>query len=130
MTPQELSRKIAKLPSRQLITERFESEIARRKSRALDNWMGEQKKHWLGWLKGYEGPGHYTRQKWEGVPADAVYNRVVNPALVIWLGEAVGVPQRAVEAAAAAALAADDNMSSQSAAIRRLIPWSMIAENL
>jgi hypothetical protein len=129
MTPQRLRRKIAQLQESQSVTARFEAAIVGRKSRKRDPWYGSQKEHWLGWLKEYDGPGYYGRQSW-GVSAEAVYNRVVNPSMVLWLGEAAGVSQRIVEAAAEAALAGKPSMAAQSGAIRRLIPWSMIADCL
>lgn len=127
MTPIQLRRKIMRLEPVQPIAASFETAIAVRKTRRKDPWYESQKEHWLGWLKEYVGPGYYGRQSWE-VTAEAVYNRVVNPSMVLWLGEAAGVPKAAVRTAADAALAAPPSMAAQSGAIRAVIPWSMIAE--
>lgn len=129
MTPQQLLRKVTHLDPKQPISRRFESAIAGRKTRKTDPWYGSQKEHWLGWLAEYDGPGYYGRETWD-VTAEAVYNRVVNPSMVLWLGEAPGVPKATVEAAARAALAGKSSMAAQSGAIRRVIPWALIEERL
>ncbi len=63
-----------------------------------------QREHWLGWLKDYNGPGYYVREDWEVDDARTVYNRVGNPAMVLWLGEASGIPTAIVKKAAAEAM--------------------------
>lgn len=129
MTPQQLRRKISRLEADQPLSARFEAAIAERKTRRADPWYTSQKEHWLGWLKEYDGPGYYGRRSWD-VSAEMVYNRVVNPSMVLWLGEAAGVPRADVEAAVDAALSAGDSMAAQSGAIRHVIPWTTIAELL
>jgi hypothetical protein len=125
MTPQQLRARILRLSEDQPLTSAFERAIADRRTRKKDAWYSSQKAHWLGWLKEYDGPGYYGRAEWN-VTAEAVYNRIVNPSMVLWLGEAAGVPAPSVKAAADAALRAPDNMSSQSGAIRRHVTWAMI----
>lgn len=49
--------------------------------------------------------------------------------MVLWLGEAAGVPMKKVAEAKRAALAAGSHLPTQSAAIRKVIPWEEI-ENL
>ena len=129
MSPQALRRKILKLEVKAPITEKLQAEFASRKSRKLDAWYSSQKEHWLGWLKEYDGPGYYGRENWD-VEAKTVFNRVVNPCMVLWLGEACGLPRKQVQAAAAAALAAEDRMAAQSGAIRKVIPWADIEAKL
>lgn len=129
MTPQQLRRHILKLKDDHPLVVRFEDAILRRKSRKKDVWYSSQKEHWLGWLNAYDGPGYYGRETWD-VTAEAVYNRVVNPSMVLWLGAAAGVPRAAVLAAIDAALAAKPTMMSQSAAIRRAIPWELVARHI
>jgi hypothetical protein len=128
-TPQWLRRRIAELPERAAIAEAFEDAILARKDRTKDVWYNSQKKHWLGWLSEYDGPGYYGRSTWVIGP-ERVYNRIVNPSMLVWLAEASGVPPATVQKAATAALAAPSAMSAQSAAIRRVIPWEMIAVRL
>jgi hypothetical protein len=54
-----------------------------------------QKEHWLGWLREYDGPGAYSRQNADR-SAELVYNHIVCPPMVLWLGEASGVPKSKV----------------------------------
>ena len=127
----ELIKKIQALPEAAPITEAFEPKL--RKSGVLNDgrWYSTQKEHWLGWLGDYDGPGAYGRQKWDAdARAETIYNRVVNPAMVLWLGEAAGVPEAVVKKAASAALNAGDTLMSKAGAIRMTIPWSLIGERL
>ena len=128
-TPTWLRRKIKRLPENAPIAARFEAAILARRERKKDVWYGSQKEHWLGWLAEYDGPGYYGRASWD-VTAEQVYNRIVNPSMLVWLADAAGVEKTIVERASAAALAAPSNMSAQSAAIRREVPWHLIAEQL
>lgn len=129
MTPQQLRARILKLKEDQPLVAAFETAILERKSRRKDPWYRSQKEHWLGWLREYDGPGYYGRETWD-VTAETVYNRVVNPAMVLWLGAAAGVPRARVKEAIEAALAAKPSMSAQSGAIRKAIPWSLIAQHI
>lgn len=129
MTPQQLRRKVARLNPVQPITAWFEAALAERKSRKRDPWYGSQKEHWLGWLSEYDGPGYYGRSSWD-VSAETVYNRVVNPSMVLWLGEAAGVSKSVIEAAARDALAGKPSMAAQSGGIRHVVTWPMIADRL
>jgi hypothetical protein len=129
MTPQQLRARILKLKESHPLAAHFEDAIRQRKTRKKDVWYSSQKEHWLGWLKEYDGPGFYGRETWD-VTAETVYNRVVNPAMVLWLGAAAGVPRARVQEAIDAALAAKPSMSAQSGAIRKFIPWSLIAQYL
>ena len=74
-------------------------------------------------------PGYYGRKSWDMTP-EQVYNRIVNPSMLIWLAEAAGVEKALVERASGAALAAPSDMSAQSAGIRREVPWHLIADGL
>ena len=69
----------------------------------------------------------YGRTAWHRT-AEFVYNHVACPPMVLWLGEAVGVSSDVIKTAASAALAAGPTQMAQAAAIRRLIPWSMIKQ--
>ncbi len=50
--------------------------------------------------------------------------------MVLWLGEAAGVPEQTVKTAAKAALNAGGSLMSKAAAIRKIIPWEVIEERL
>lgn len=92
-------------------------------------WYSTQKEHWLGWLKEYSGPGYYGRKNWNR-DAEFAYNHVVCPPMVLWLGEAFGISPILVRKAKKAALDAPPSLPAQSAAIRTVIPWSMIESRL
>ena len=129
MSRRELRRLIHRLDPNQPIVSNFEAAIVARRGRSEDRWYGNQQQHWLGWLRGYNGPGYYGRKNWS-VPAGTVYSRVVNPSMVLWLGAAAGVHSETVQDAANAALDAPDRMESQSAAIRRVMPWPVVESAL
>jgi hypothetical protein len=124
-TRPQLRKCIQALPEHQPLTVAFQRELEARKLVRSSNYP-TQKQHWLRWLGEYDGPGYYIRADWRRT-AEFVYNHVVCPPMVLWLGEAVGVPRDVVKAAASAALAADPTQMAQAAAIRRVVPWSMIA---
>jgi hypothetical protein len=126
MTPRTLASKIAKLPATLPTTTSFECDL--RKLRIWGTasvWYTTQKEHWLGWLKGYGGPGYYERKNWNR-DAEFVYNHIVCPPMVLWLGEASGISNILVRKAKKAALTAPSNLPAQSAAIRKVIPWNLI----
>ena len=125
MTPQQLRAKLKHLDAEPPLTVAFERELAAHTASLRKAWYSHQKEHWLGWLKEYDGPGYYGRNSWD-VTAEKVYNRVNNPAMVLWLGEAAGIPTKQVKQAVSAAKSAGTTFPSQCGAIRREIPWSDI----
>jgi hypothetical protein len=130
MTPRTLSSKISQLTSKAPITAQFERNL--RKLHIWGEapvWYSTQKEHWLGWLKGYKGPGFYERKNWNR-DAEFVYNHIVCPPMVLWLGEASGISSGLVLKAKQAALHAKPNLSAQAAAIRKVIPWGKIEDAL
>jgi hypothetical protein len=128
-SPAWLRRKIKRLPEAAPITLEFEAAIVARNERKKDPWYGSQKEHWLGWLREYNGPGFYGRMSWD-VGAKEVYNRVVNPAMLVWLAEASGVDESDLRRAIGATLDVPNNMPAQSGCFRRHISWEMIEERL
>lgn len=129
MTRTTLISKIQKLPAEAPVTERFDQDL--RSSRDLNDgrWYKNHKEHWLGWLRDYDGPGAYGRQWWDRT-AQEIYNRVVNPAMVLWLGEACGVPLATVKKAADAGRNVESTLSGKAGAVRKIIPWLLIEERL
>jgi hypothetical protein len=127
MSPQTLRRKIRKLPARPRLTTELEQALRGDQPRAV--WYRSQKEHWLGWLREYGGPGFYGRKNWHR-SAEFVYNHICCPPMVLWLGDASGVPKATVASAKEAALRTSPNLSAQCAAIRLKIPWSVIEPRL
>ncbi len=92
-------------------------------------WYKTQKEHWLGWLKYYNTEGAYGRQAGMNRDARYAYNHIVEPKMLLWLIPAAGVKPALVRAARSAAKG-PKTMMAQSAAIRRVVPWDMLAERL
>lgn len=126
-TRHDLRRKIERLSAASPETDRFTDAWKRRGTGQQESpgpWYDHQKDHWLGWLAGYSGPGAYGRATWRR-SAEFVFNHVVNPQMLIWLAEALGVEQRSIRRAVRDALT-KRSMAAMSAAVRRVIPWSTI----
>jgi hypothetical protein len=126
MTPKQLAGKIKKFRPHPPITDSFEGAL-RKHGRwgTKPVWYVSQKQHWLGWLTEYDSPGYYGRKN-RGQSAEFAYNHINCPPMVLWLAEASGVPRAKVAKAKQAALSAKPHLLTQSAAIRRIIPWEMI----
>lgn len=81
----------------------------------------DQKHHWTRWLNDYQCPDR---------PAKRIYNAINCPTMLFWLAEAVGVERNCLSSAIHAAEAAPNNQISQTAAIRRVIGWGSICQQL
>jgi len=130
MSPSQLRRRIRKLPALPPVTAQLEAALAKRGT--PDNSVerySSQREHWLCWLGAYDGAGYYGRENWNRT-AEFVYNHINCPPMALWLGEASGVEKAAVVKAKNAALRAKPSFPSQSAAIRKVIPWTAIEANL
>ncbi len=88
-------------------------------------WYTTQKEHWLGWLRGYSGPGAYGRKGGEHRNARFAYNHIVCDQMLLWLIDAAGIPPERI-AAAHAACEGLPTLQQRSAAIRKHVPWEMI----
>ncbi|MDO5025909.1 MAG: hypothetical protein Q4E03_05270 [Trueperella sp.] len=87
-----------------------------------------EREHMVGWYQGQAttGSGQYTRN----VPnrsAKRAYNRLLNPASVLWIAEAVGVDEQLVREAAAKALA-EPAWRSRPRVAREVLPWELVFE--
>lgn len=96
------------------------------------NKYTRQKDHWLGWLDPKSGTGTYPRSNAPGRDACDVYNRIVEPMMLLWLISAAGVEGKLVWEAVAAVLNTDkaSSLQSKSKAIRSNVPWSVVASAL
>lgn len=126
MTPKDLSRIIRRLKPHLPVSTKFEMEMYGGVAAQSRAWYSSQQEHWLGWLKGYSGPGYYGRKTWRGRDAEFVYNHIVNPQMLMWLAEAAGAPKTRLQRARKAALAAGKTMQAMSGAIRREFPFAEI----
>lgn len=88
-----------------------------------------QKDHWLGWLDPDRKPVTYVRADPFGRGAKTTYNAIGEPKMLLYLIAAAGMPEAPLEEAR---LAARDKkaLSSQCAAIRRVVPWAAMEEAL
>jgi hypothetical protein len=93
------------------------------------NTYTTQKDHWLGWLNPSAGTGTYPRTGSPDRTAKDVYNRIVEPKLLLWLVRAAEV-----DSALVASATEDANnktkLASKSAAVRKRIPWSVLSAAL
>ncbi len=83
--------------------------------------------HWIGWLKEYDGPGYYGRSNWN-VDARAVYQRLANGRMIVWLSEAAGEDPKRITAAIAAMKRHGKGRKQAEAKIARShLPWEQVA---
>jgi hypothetical protein len=107
----------------------LESDIPVQRGTPGYNNYTTQKAHWLGWLTPNSGTGTYDRSSSPNRTAKDIYNRIVEPKMLLWLAEAAGVDNDLLNAAKEDASKLP-KLASQSAAIRRHIPWQTIFEAL
>jgi len=83
--------------------------------------------HWIAWLKEYDGPGYYGRSDWS-VDARAVYQRLANGRMIVWLSEAAGEDPKRIRAAITA-MKRHGNGRKQTEAkiVRSHLPWEQVA---
>lgn len=93
------------------------------------NLYQTQKDHWLGWLDPSARTGTYPRQTGAGASARMVYNRIMEPKMLLWLASAAGVSSERVAEASAAA-EQHRAFASKCAAARKLLPWRVVADVL
>lgn len=93
------------------------------------NTYTTQKDHWLGWLDPSADTGTYSRKSKPGSGARVVYNRIVEPKLLVWLITATKVPEDLIKNAITEADSVA-SLASKSAAIRKHVPWDVVARAL
>jgi hypothetical protein len=129
MTPKELARQIKSFFLRTPITAAFEGAWKGQSPAEKEPWYKTQKQHWLGWLKGYAGPGFYNRQS-SNRDARFIYNHINCVPMLLWLAEASRVPRPTLLKAKRAGLSAGPRFAAQCGAIREIIPWEMVEAKL
>ena len=125
-SPQDLRRRIARLPMRQPITEAYEAKLMRR---GLRSAYPSQQHHWVAWLGAYDGPGFYGRQRWDR-SARFVFNHVQCPAMLLWLGEATKLQANIIRLAAQMDLKSQLALPTRCSEIRRLVAWAEVERRL
>jgi hypothetical protein len=88
-----------------------------------------QKDHWLGWLNEYGGSGAYGRKGSKNQDAEFAYNHIVEYRMLLWIVQAAGVESKLVKQAKAI-VDEEKSMPSNSAAIRKIVPWNVLANAL
>lgn len=83
------------------------------------------KSGWLHWLVDYEDSSRTTPDR----SAEFIYNALNVPEWIVWLAAASGVDTQMVQAAASA-IDRQQFRQTQAAAVRRVLPWPLIAKQL
>lgn len=86
------------------------------------------KQQWLDWLSGYDGPGFYGRENSDRT-ARFIFNRLNNPAMILWLAEASGVDQTLIRQASQFPRK-NASKQTQAASVRTIISWELIEARL
>lgn len=86
-----------------------------------------QQEHMVSWFNAQatHGEGAYTREE-KNFSAKKTYNRLQCPEGLVWIAEALGADTEFLELVAQGAL--EVPRRSRSAYVRKLVPWSMVAE--
>ena len=134
--PQDLLRIVERLSAEQPLTDAFSSkwqaQEGEHERKAV--WYSNQREHWIGWLRQWDGPGAYGRQDWDR-SARYVYQHINNPQMLVWLCEAAAaarpeaLSRQLVEDAANAALS-KTSMPGMASAFRHALPWELVESAL
>lgn len=86
--------------------------------------------HWLKWLEDYSDGVSYYGRKNHDRDAAYIYSHLQCASMLVYLGEAGGVPTNVVHHAFLKATTTPGNRSAVSAVTRRIMPWPMVAKAL
>lgn len=114
----------------QPMTMAFEDDWAQERQRSTSDsgrWRHNQKEHVLTWFASQvsRGAGAYSRQA-PNTSSRTTYNRLMNPAMILWIAEALDEDPEVVQEAGEKALAVPSR--SRAGAARKVIPWSRIVK--
>lgn len=104
------------------------TDLLRAIKRLPDNITSQRqsyKDRWLRWLSDYKDPSRATPDR----NAEFIYNALHAPEWIIWLAVASGVAQQLVSKASGAVDLKQSRME-QAAAVRRILPWPLLAHQL
>jgi 5-methylcytosine-specific restriction protein A len=85
------------------------------------------KANWIRWLSKYQAKGGDRVNPHRG--AEFIYNAINLPGWIVWLAAASGISPQLVHKAANA-VAPKESRMTQAAAVRRVLPWSVVAKQL
>lgn len=120
----QLRRVVLRLPENPPITRAFEESDRAERARKPVNYRS-QREHIERWLAEYGGPGYYNRKQ-SGGGAKDFYNRFKCAGGLVWLAEAVGVPETTVRSGIDAIHQAPRNPAAEAGAFRKVVPWSTV----
>ncbi|MEH0110725.1 hypothetical protein V6N00_13525 [Tersicoccus sp. MR15.9] len=120
----EFARRLRALAAHLPLSDAFERDLPQLRG----TWWTSQREHMVRWFESQDshGSGAYSRRA-RNTSARTTYNRLLAPAAILWMAEALGEDRAVVEAAADAARA-ETNARKRPALLRRHLPWSRIAE--
>lgn len=126
----DLVQLLSKLPADQPMTRAFETAWALERQRPTQDtgrWYHNQKEHVISWFASQvtRGAGAYSRTK-PNTSARTTYNRLLNPAMPLWIAEALGEDPTVVQQAGEQALTVPPR--SRTATARKVLPWERIAQ--
>ena len=132
MNPIQLIEVVSRFPETTPISDRLSAFLNQRKKVGQSEEAQKQtlKEGVLRWLREYHQPGYYKRKN-PGKSAKYMYNHLQSPEAIIYLAEAAGVSAELLERAFQAA--SDPLLltkSSQSGAVRELIPWQAVEKQI
>lgn len=119
-----LRRIVLTLPEHLPITDEFEASDRAERARKPVTYRS-QREHIERWLAEYDTRGYYNRRT-PGGGAKNFYNRFKCAGGLIWVAEALGIPDVALRDAIEAVDAAPRNPAAECGAFRRVIPWAVI----
>lgn len=90
----------------------------------------EYRDGWIRWLSEYDEPGYYKRLAGMNRSAKFAYNHMANPVMLLHLIQSAGVSKDLVKLAERDYARVPENVHTQSAAIRKRVPWEVLERAL
>lgn len=119
----DFSRMLARLPEHTPISDGFENTNPQERGA----WYSSQRQHMVGWFQAQatKGSGAYSRDE-PNRSARRTWQRLATPGGMIWIAEALGVPNETVKRAVDDARS-EPEKRRRCGIIRKHIPWETIA---
>lgn len=81
---------------------------------------------WIGWLRGYDGPGYYNRANWDR-DARFVYQHLNNGPMIVWLNEVAGENPELIRLTISKMLRGGPRKQTIAKIARAELPWERAA---